>query len=394
MPNAEALKETVRKVIDSFSEDLRSVSMDIHSHPELNFEEHHAHKALTGFLEGNGFAVTRGAYDMPTAFKAVAGSGGPTIAVMCEYDALPGIGHACGHNLIAISGLAAGLALKQALGEGNGTVVVFGSPAEEGGGGKVYMIERGAFEGIDAAMMLHPSPMDGAWMTSTARDTVAVDYHGKNAHAGAAPWEGINALDALVTAYNAISVLRQQIRPTDRIHGVFTKAGEKPNIIPDHTSAEFYVRSANMRDLAKLTERVVACFEAAALATGCRVDVRSIDKPYANLVQNNPMAEAYTANMGTLGLRLPTRQESQGGLGGASTDMGDVSYTVPSIHPSFAIPTDAVNHTPGFTASAATPQAHEATLRAAKALAMTAVDLFCNPEVLAAAKADFAAVRR
>jgi amidohydrolase len=311
--------------------------------------------------------------------------------VFCEYDALPEIGHACGHNLIAISGLATGIGLKAALGEGNGTVVVFGSPAEEGGGGKVLMLERGALEGIDAAMMLHPSPVDAAWAHMVAVERFKVAYHGRNAHAGAFPWEGVNALDAVVMAYNGISVMRQQLRPTDRVHGVITKGGVRPNIIPDHTEAEFYVRAKNVRHLEDAHRKVMACFEAAATATGCTMETEPTGPSYLDVNNNDVMASAYVAHMQEFEMVLPTKAEQGGAIAGGSTDMGNVSYEVPSIHPTFAIPSEAANHTAGFTAAAASEEAHRATLRASKALALTALDLYLEPGRLAAAHAEFRA---
>lgn len=388
----DTLKARAKARIDAAAAGLRDVSLSIHAKPELNFEEHHAHEVLTSYLAGEGFSVERAAYGMPTAFRAVAGSGSPTIAVLCEYDALPGIGHACGHNLIAISGLAAGLALKDALGEGNGTVVVLGSPAEEGGGGKIVLIERGAFEGIDAAMMLHPSPRDSAYMNVLAIDHVKVECFGHNAHAAAAPWEGVNALDALIAGFNAVALMRQQILPSDRVHGVITAGGLKPNIIPDYTAAEFYIRSRNRAELEKLRAKIYGCFEGAAISAGCTVKVAAPEgqRPYSDMIANDVMAEAYTENFGSFGLKLPGKQAVLSGPGG-STDMGDVSYVVPSIHPMFSIPVThgAGNHTPGFTACAATAEAHDNTFRAAKAMAMTALDLYSRPELLKAATAEF-----
>lgn len=391
MEKLEARKQQAQAAIDAAGDALREISLAIHGKPELNFEEHHAHAVLTDFLSAAGFAVERGAYGMPTAFAATAGSGSPTIAVFCEYDALPEIGHACGHNLIAISGLATGIALKAALRDGEGTVRVLGSPAEEGGGGKVLMIDRGALADVDIAMMLHPSPGDGAWANLIAREEVHVDYYGRNAHAGAAPWMGVNALDALVMAYNGISAMRQQMRPTDRVHGVITRGGAKPNIIPDHTSAEFYIRARNSAELEELRGKVMGCFEGAATATGCRLEHRIPSPTYTEVVTNDILAEAYCGNMQAFEVLLPTKQQQAGGIAGASTDMGNVSYVVPSIHPSFRIPTDAPNHTPGFTAAAATEEAHRATLRAAKALAMTALDAYLVPGMLDRIRAAFTA---
>ena len=314
MTDLAALKAAAQQAIDQVAEDLRALSLSIHSHPEVSFEEVHAHRVLTDYLEQHGFAVTRGAYELPTAFKAVAGSGVPVVAVLCEYDALPEIGHACGHNLIAAAGVAAGLALKEALGAGQGTV--------------------------------------------------------------------------LVLTYNAISALRQQMTPDARVHGVFTKAGVKPNIIPDHTAAEFYLRAADDATLPDLKRRVLACFAGAATATGCRLEYRWTGGPYRNLNSNTPLAAAYRQNALLLGKTLPPDREE---MGGPSTDMGNVSHTVPSIHPMFAIPTEAGNHTPEFTRAAATPAAHAAMLVAAKALAMTALDMFYRPEVREAARQDFRA---
>ena len=391
----ETARATAAETIGRISPDLRNLSLSIHANPELNFEEHHAHAVLTDYFAKAGFAVTRGAYDIPTAFEAVAGSGSPVIAVLCEYDALPGIGHACGHNLIAASGAATAVALKAALGEGQGTVIALGTPAEEGGGGKILLIQRGAFERIDAAMMLHPSPFDSAYMNVLALTHINVEYFGKNAHAAAAPWEGVNALDAMLLGFNAIAAMRQQILPTDRVHGVITQGGLKPNIIPDYTSAEFYARSRSVGELRTLRAKVIAALEGAAISARCTVKVGEPEGelPYADMVHNDVMAEAYRRHFEEFELRLPPKAAVLSGPG-ASTDMGDVSYVVPSIHPTFAIPTDAGNHTPGFTAAAATPEAHEAAMRAATALANTALDLYLEPGVLEAAKREFSKVHR
>ncbi len=376
--------------IDAASAQLRELSLDIHANPELLFQEHRAHALLSDYLEKQGFQVERGAYELATAFEATTGSGGPTLAVYSEYDALPGIGHACGHNLIAISGVATALALKAALGEGQGTVVLLGSPAEEGGGGKIFMHERGALEGVDAALMLHPAPDDSVWFTSNAIQSLRLEYFGKNAHAAGSPWEGVNALDAMVAAYNNVSMLRQQMHPSDRVHGVILEGGLKPNIIPDHTLAEWYIRAATIGELHALKPRVVACFEAAAQATGCTMELTWTGREYADVLTNDAMGERYATHLRALGGSVAAKGEP--GFGGFSTDMGNVSYVVPSIHPMFRIPVTpgAGNHTAGFTACAATEEAHAATLRASKALAFAALDLYTDPELLAAAKAEFA----
>ena len=386
-------KAVANETIEAADAALRELSLDIHAHPELGFEEHHAHAALTGFLEARGFAVERGAYGMETAFKAVAGSGGPAIAVICEYDALPGIGHACGHNLIAAAGVAVALGLQATLGEGNGTVVVLGSPAEEGGGGKIRLIEAGAFAEIDAALMLHPGPLGGsldggARPLMTAIQSLVVDFHGRNAHAAASPWDGLNALDALIAGYNAVAMLRQHIRPDQRIHGIITEGGKAPNVVPDHTQARFMIHARDRAAVDELRERVLACFEGAAQSTGCRLEYEWGAGGYDDVRSNGPMADGYVANSAALGQTVQAEPVEAY----ASTDMGNVSYVVPSIHPLFGIPAEFANHHAGFTEAAASEEAHARMLSAAKALCHTALDLYSDGETLAAAKRDFAAI--
>jgi amidohydrolase len=376
---------TPAAVIRRAAGDLRTLSLAIHDHPELNFEEHYAHARLTEFLDDLGFEVERGAYELPTAFVATFGEGKPRIAVICEYDALPEIGHACGHNLIATAGVAAGLALKEAV--PGGTVTVIGTPAEEGGGGKVFLIERGAFAGIDAAMMVHPAPGHSAWPNIIGVETVKIDYYGRNAHAAMAPYDGINALDAMIHAFNGIALLRQQTRPDTRIHGVITRGGAKPNIIPDHTSAEFYVRARTQPELAELKARVTACFEAAATATGCQVDIRWPGPVFRDMATNDSLAERYVHHLAALGVAVPPRGVNPLDKTPISTDMGNVSYVTPAIHPLFAIETLGGNHTPEFAEAARTESAHDAMLTSATALAMTALDLFKQPALLDAARA-------
>lgn len=392
LDSIETAVAAAHSAIDAASPALRAVSLDIHSHPELDFEEHHAHDALTSYLESQGFDVQRGAFELSTGFQAVAGTGEPTIAIFSEFDALPGIGHACGHNLIAISGVATALGLKAALGKGNGTVVLLGSPAEEGGGGKALMIARGALEGIDAALMLHPAPLGNALPHMIAAEHFEVRYHGKGTHAGASPWMGINALDATVLAYANISALRQQLHPTDRIHGIITNGGEKANIIPHFTSSQWIVRANAASELAALKQRVTACFEAAATATGCTLEVSVMGPAYDDLRQNQVMGRHYLAAIERLGAQHVSHDFNMDS--GAVTDMGNVSYVVPSIHPVFGIPATDGNHTPGFTASAATPEAHAATIMASKALAETALQLFLDRAFLDSAKAEFRATVR
>lgn len=375
--DVEALRRRVHAAIDDRSEELRGLSLEIHAHPELGYEERHAHELLTGFLEREGFEVTRSAHGMETAFRAVAGRGEPVVAVLCEFDALPGLGHACGHNLIAAAGAGIGLALRDALVEGvEGTVVVLGSPAEErGGGGKVRLIEAGAFDGVDAAVMIHPGMADRAAADSLAHRVLEVEFFGRASHAAGAPWLGVNALDAMVQAFSALGLLRQQLHPTHRVHGVITHGGDSPNIIPEHTSALLQVRAPTRQEVDALRPRVLACFEGAATQTGCRLEHRWSDLPYENLVQNAVLATAYTREFEALGGQvLPPAP-------GGSTDMGNVSHVVPSLHPHFQIPSEAGqgNHTRGFAEAAGRPEAHERMLRAAKALASTALHVYVDP---------------
>jgi amidohydrolase len=248
-------------------------SHQIHAHPELNYEERFAHDLLTELLAAEGLEVERSAYGLDTAFVARAGSSGPTVAVLCEYDALPGIGHACGHNIIATAGLGAGLAAAALADEAGGQVVILGTPAEEGGGGKIRLAQQGAFEGIDAALMVHPAGCELTRMQTIAVQEVAATYTGLAAHAAAAPHEGRNALDAAVLGYLNVAALRQHIRPTERVHGIVAEGGDKPNIVPSRARTEWMVRSDSIRTLGPLRDRVEACLQAGATATGCAVDL-------------------------------------------------------------------------------------------------------------------------
>ena len=393
LSDIEQARATAVAAIDAANGELRDLSLDIHSHPELAYEEEHAHEVLTAFLEESGFEVERGAYGLPTAFRAVAGSGGPTVAVLSEYDALPGIGHACGHNLIATSGVAAGLAAAEVLGEGDGTIVVIGTPAEERGGGKVDLINAGAFDGIDAAMMMHPGGQSPQMPPGSVRvngkpnalHALKVRYRGRNAHAAGRPWDGLNALDALLHAYNGISLLRQQMRPSARVHGIITDGGQAPNIIPDETAAYFYVREDVMSNLEVLKPRVVACFEAAALATGTELELEWQGNPYRDMQNSTPLADTFTKHAIEMGMD-PVEPEM---AGAGSTDMGNVTYAVPGLHPSYAVESNAGNHNAGFTEAAGSEEGHARMITASKALALTVLDLFSEPELLVEAKREF-----
>ena len=387
MEIAEA-KQRACAAIDRLAPELLDVSHRIHEHPELCFEEHYAHDLLTGVLADHGLAVERRAYGVDTAFEARAGRGdGPVVAVVCEYDALPGIGHACGHNIIAASGLGAGLALASLAADAGATVAVIGTPAEEGGGGKEIMLRGGAFSDVDAAMMVHPANHELSVMHAVAVHRLNARYTGAAAHAAAAPEKGRNALDAAVLGYNAVAALRQHIGGDERIHGVFTDGGAKANIVPATAAAEWYVRSASLASLAPLKERVAACLRAGADAAGCEVELEWADPAYADMNDNLTLLDRYLANLDTLD-RAPSADAGVRVVG--STDMGNVSYTVPAIHPMIKVaPDDVPIHTPAFADYARGPAGDAAVIDGAKALAMTALDCWLDDAVLAAVQAEF-----
>ena len=378
--------------VDKRADLLLDASHSIHAHPELAFEEVFAHDLLTSIIEDDGLTVERGAYGLPTSFVSDAGDDGPTIAVICEYDALPGIGHACGHNIIATAGLGAGLAAAAVAREVGGRVRILGSPAEEGGGGKVFMIERGALDGVDAALMVHPAGHDLRFMNAIAVQQLWVEYHGVPAHAAAAPFLGRNALDACVLGYNAVAALRQHIRADERIHGIITDGGDKPNIVPKHAAAHYYVRAKDVNRLEELKPRVFACVQAGADATGCTMTWEWKEPVYADMRDNEPMIDLYAQNAATLGRTVVAPRDALAVVG--STDMGNVSYAVPSIHPMIQVsPPNISIHTEEFAAFAGGPDGDRAVLDGAKAMAMTVADLWLRPEALDVAAQAFAAAR-
>ena len=385
-----ALKQAVCDRVDELADRLIDASHQIHAHPELNFEEHFAHELLTGILEREGVAPVRHAYDLATAFDAAVGSNGPTIAVLCEYDALPGVGHACGHNIIATAGLGAGLAAAFVAEQAGGRVRILGTPAEEGGGGKVRMARKGAFDGVDAAMMVHPADADLLGMQTLAIQELIVEYDGKAAHAASAPWEGRNALDAAVLGYMNVAAMRQHIRPDERIHGVITKGGDKPNIVPSSASSDWYVRSRTIESLQPLKQRVFTCLDTAATACGCTMRHEWVDNTYADMVDNGPLVQAYTANSTALG--RPVHDPALiGRKVTGSTDMGNVSYLVPSIHPMIKVaPDNTPIHTVEFARWAVAPEGDRAVLDGAKAMAMTVVDLWASATLREQMQAEFA----
>ncbi|HVC47471.1 MAG TPA: M20 family metallopeptidase [Terracidiphilus sp.] len=364
-------------------EDLIALSHRIHAHPELGFEEEKASTWLCEALDAAGFAVDQGICDLPTAFRAKIGSGPLHIGICAEYDSLPGIGHACGHNIIAASALGAALAAAKVADEVGLTIEVIGTPAEEVGnaGGKILLLERGGFDGLHASMMVHPAPFDMLKAKVIAASMFEVHCTGKESHASAFPELGVNAADALTIAQTAIGLLRQHIRSTDRIHGIVTQGGVAPNVIPAHTAARYIVRSETLEQLEQLRPKVYRCFEAGALATGAQVKFVGGDKPYAEMLHDDAMAAIYRKNSEALGRPFPNLGEWETRPTG-STDMGNVSLAMPAIHPMLGIGSlPAVNHQPEFTAHCITANADKALLDGALAMAWTCVEMAQTPAV-------------
>lgn len=386
------LKVRVRSAIEAQREQLLALSHRIHDTPEIAFQERQASIWLSDYLESQGFEISRSAYGLPTAFAARKGSGSPVVAYLCEYDALPGVGHGCGHNIIATAGAGAGIGLAAVLPDTGGSVVVLGTPAEEQGGGKVILARGGALEGIDVAMMVHPvgREVDVVDRPTLAISDLEVEYFGKAAHASGTPDMGINALDAMFIAYAGIAALRQHISQTSRIHGIITDGGQAPNIVPEHTAGHFYVRASTGEELEPLKQRVLACFRAGAEATGARLEVRWIGESYTEIWPNPPLASAYLENSRIIGRPAARASELPPALSG-STDMGNISQLTPSLHPHISITTAPIpGHSTEMAAAAATELGDRAAIEGAMALAMTGVDVLARPALLHEIKQAFA----
>ena len=385
-------KLAIVDAVERLADELDQLSRRIHDNPELGYEELKACGWLTEFLGRQGFKVEKGVGGVDTAFRATIETGeGATIAILCEYDALPGIGHACGHNVIATAGAGAGAALAAIRAQlPRGRIHVLGTPAEEGGGGKIRLIKAGLFKTVDCALMVH-----GFDRTLLHQDHLGIvragfEFRGKASHASADPWQGVNALDACIQMFNNVAMLRQQTRPDCRIHGIITHGGAAANIIPEHAAALFYVRAPRIDQMWALYQRVVACAEGAARATGATLTVTQHDNVYEPLKRNQPLLDLFAANMTTVGMKEgePIRDRM------GSSDIGNVSQIVPAIQPMVAIaPTGMAIHTREFAAAAVQPMARAGMLAAAKTLAMTAFDLLAEPARVQAAKDEFARAR-
>jgi len=383
----EELKAQVSREIDTCRHQLNELSLRIHSNPELGFQENKAAAWLTQYLEKNGFAVERGICELPTAFKGSYGKGKPAIAILAEYDALPKLGHACGHNLIAASAVGAGIAAKSVIDRFGGNILVIGTPAEELEGGKAIMAQRGVFDNLDIAMMVHPGVHDTATTQALACQALQVEFFGKAAHSAARPEAGINALEAMIQSFMAINSLRQHIRDKARIHGIITDGGEAANIVPAHSAGVFLVRAENNTYLDELRQRVINCFIGAATASGARLEYKWGEVNYAPMRNNLALAQLFRQNMQSLGRKVELTDPSRAF---GSTDMGNVSQLVPSIHPMVAIaPEEVSTHSLQFASAAASEAGSQGLFDAAKALAMTVVDLVANPEIVTKIKEEF-----
>jgi len=382
------VKDAIGTRIDALRPELERVSRDIYANPEIAYEERQAVAWLAELLKKHGFSVEVGVADTPTAFVATRRNGtGPTVAFLSEYDALRGLGHGCGHNLIATASAGAGIALADALDRLRGRVLVIGTPAEEGGGGKIRLIRAGIFQEVDAAMMFHPDIRTQVLHWALAITHMHFEFIGRAAHASGDPEKGINALDAFVLAYNGISLLRQQVKDGARLHGFLKEGGTAPNIIPERTSGEFLVRARDEAYKEELVQKVKNIFQAAALATGCSLNLTFDEEPYSDLRNSSVLARLFDENLRRVGLD-PVEGVPWENAG--STDMGNVSHVVPALHPTVAIASaEVAGHSQAFLEASGSLRGYQAMIDAAKALAMTGADLLADPSLAEQAKMEF-----
>ena len=384
----DALAREALAAIDRAQDDLFALSLAIHREPELGYRKEKASALLADTLRAAGFAVTKPFCDLPTAFRGDVGSGSPTLAILCEYDGLPDIGHACGHNLIAMTGAAAAIGVRAIIDRIPGRIAVVGTPAEEGGGGKVALIGKGGFDDVDAAMMVHPSSRTLAYRSSLASTRVDIEFRGRAAHAAAQPDQGLNALDGVILTFVGLHALRQQLRPDARVAGIVTNGGSAPNIIPEFASAAFSVRAMQREYQREVLEKFIRVAEGAAAATGTTLTVKiRPHSGYQNMIPNHTMADRFAEHLSALGIEV-AKEAPDERMG--STDMGNVSQVLPAIHPYIKIaPEGTPGHSTAFREAAATPEAHANALAAAKALALLALDLLRDPALLAKARREF-----
>lgn len=372
-------KATCRSSVERYADALVGLSRSIHAEPELAYREHRSAAKVADLAEREGFQVERGVAGLETAFTATYGSGDLVVGLCAEYDALPEVGHACGHNIIAAASTGAAIALRDVADDLGVTVKLVGTPAEESGGGKVQLLEHGVFDGVGLAMMVHPAPWEAVSSPSLAIVDLEVEYSGRASHAAAAPELGVNAADALTIAQVAIGLARQHLEPKQMVHGIVTHGGAAPNIVPATAAGQFYLRAADHESLERLVHRIQGCFTAGAVGTGCTHEVRAISAEYTELAPDPWLASAYREAVTELG-RAPMSHEDELLRLTGSTDMGNVTRALPGIHPSISIDCgDAVNHQPEFAAACATPTGDRAVLDGALALAWTAVAAATDP---------------
>lgn len=383
------MKDKIVKLTNMLESELIELSEAIFDHPELGYEERFAADLHSTILEKYGFAVERGFQNMETAFKAVYDSGkdGPSVAFLAEYDALPGLGHACGHNLLGTVSTGAGIVLKQVLDKIGGRVIVLGTPAEETSGAKVAFADNGVFKDIDIAMIAHPDQEYYKSGRTLALQAIQFSYHGRASHAASAPEEGINALDAAINTFVGINALRQHIRSDSRIHGIITEGGKAANIVPDFAQAQFYVRSPEKAYLQTLAEKVKNCARSSAAAVGATVEITHFEASYDDMLTNEALSDTFTGKLLELG--CPEVKDSQKVIG--SIDAGNVSYCCPTIHPSFSISQGEtiIAHTTGFAQATRTPYAYEEMKRTVSALALTGVEVIVNKTLLEQIQTEF-----
>ena len=383
-----AEKTAVERQVESSAADILRVSHEIHRMPEVAWQEVRSARFLSEELEGLGFEVERSAYDLETAFTATIGDGDLRLALCAEYDALPGLGHACGHNIIAAAAVGAAAALAPLVDDLGLTLQVIGTPAEEGKGGKIELLSRGAFDGLHGALMVHPGPVDAVECVTSAVSHLSVAYDGRAAHSAGFPELGINAGDAFVVAQTAIGLLRQHLPRSVLVHGIVTRGGEAPNAVPARAEGSWYVRGETLRELEEHEPRVLKCFEAGALATGSRLTLDYDSAPYAEFRNSDVLLTAFRNNFDA------ATAPQGGGMARSSTDMGNVSSVIPSIHPYIGIGSGpVVNHQPEFADHAVSPEADRALLRACTALARTVIDVAGDPDDRSALKAEAEAMR-
>jgi len=388
----EILKDRVIAAIDGMRDRLIELAATVHAHPEIGYQEHQTAQLYAEELTMHGFSLVKGVAGLPTAFQATchgAGSG-PTVALLAELDALPGLGHACGHNLIGTASVGAGIALSKVLKEVAGTIMVFGTPAEEAAvdnaGGKVRMLD--AIRAADAAMLVHPSTETMVRGRNLCREALKMEFHGKAAHAGAVPHAGINALDAAVNTFNLVNALRQHVTSDVRIHGIITHGGDSPNIVPAYAAIKLYVRAIKAAYLDEVVEKVKNCACGAARGTGATVEITCYAARYLNMVSNPTLARLFQTNWEQLGLTVEDPPKRRSG----STDMGNVSQVLPALHPYIAIaPKGTPGHSEAFMEASRSARGYDGMVYAAKGLAMTAIDLFTRPDQVQQMQRDFAA---